>query len=44
MAAGCAARLACPVRPAVPYAADQMGFHMRALRVGLARATESGAS
>jgi hypothetical protein len=38
MATGCAARLACPVRPAVPYGAAQMGFHMRALRVGLARA------
>lgn len=37
LAEGCAARLACPVRPAVPYGAAQLAFHMAALRVGLRR-------
>ncbi len=37
VADGCSARLACPVRPAVPYGKAQMRFHMTALRLGLAR-------
>jgi len=37
LSGGCAARVACPVRPAVPYGAAQLGFHMAALRVGLRR-------
>lgn len=37
---GCAARLACPVYPPVPYSPDQLRFHMAALSIGLARAAD----
>ena len=35
---GCAARLACPVHPPIPYSPDQRRFHMAALAIGLRRA------
>ncbi len=34
---GCAARLACPIQPAIPYDPTQHAFHMAALRLGLRR-------